>query len=147
MRGSDFRALPSEAQEDIRRKAVQAVWDGNTQIEAAKLFGVTRQAVGGWMCLHRESGVTALRAKQRGRPPGKALKPWQCAQIAKTVLDRHPDQLKLPFYLWTREAVGQLIEQRVGWRISVWTVGRYLADWGFTRQKRVKRACGQHTTA
>ena len=147
MRESDFRSLPPEAQEDIRRKTVRAVLSGNTQVEAAKLFGVTRQAVGAWMCLHRESGVTALRAKQRGRPPGKVLKPWQCAQIAKTVLDRHPDQLKLPFYLWTREAVGQLIEQRFGWRISVWTVGRYLADWGFTPQKPVKRAFEQDPEA
>jgi transposase len=31
--------------------------------------------------------------------------------------------MKLPFYLWTREAVAQLIEQRFGIQLSVWTVG------------------------
>lgn len=51
-----------------------------------------------------------------------------------------PDQLKLPFYLWTREAVGRLIEDRVGIQLSVWTVGRYLAQWGFTPQKPARRA-------
>src|SRR4030065_79375 len=58
----------------------------------------------------------------------------------RAVTDRPPDQLKLPFYLWTREAVGRLIEDRFGIRLSVWTVGRYLAQWGFTPQKPARRA-------
>jgi hypothetical protein len=36
--------------------------------------------------------------------------------------------------------VGRLIEDRVGIRLSVWTVGRYLAQWGFTPQKPARRA-------
>jgi transposase len=36
--------------------------------------------------------------------------------------------------------VGQLIERRFGIRLSIWTVGRYLARWGFTPQKPVRRA-------
>jgi DDE superfamily endonuclease/Winged helix-turn helix len=48
--------------------------------------------------------------------------------------------LKLPFSLWTREAVGRLIEDRFGIQLSVWTVGRYLAQWGFTPQKPARRA-------
>lgn len=34
----------------------------------------------------------------------------------------------------------RLIEDRVGIRLSVWTVGRYLAQWGFTPQKPARRA-------
>jgi len=140
MINKDFRALAPEAQEDLRRKVVRAVRGGMLQKEAARLFGVTPQAVCGWMRLRREGGATALRARRRGRPPGKRLANWQAAQIAKLVVDRLPDQLKLPFYLWTREAVGELIAQRFGLKLSVWTVGRYLADWGFTPQRPVKRA-------
>ena len=113
---------------------------GLHQKRAAKLFGVTPQAVCGWMRLQRQGGAAALRAQRRGRPAGKRLANWQAAQIAKLVVDRLPDQLKLPFYLWTREAVGQLITQRFGFKLSVWTVGRYLADWGYTPQRPVKRA-------
>ena len=47
---------------------------------------------------------------------------------------------RLPFFLWTREAVGRLIEKRYGARLSVWTVGRYLKEWGFTPQKPIRRA-------
>jgi transposase len=61
--------------------------------------------------------------------------------------DRCPDQLHLPFALWTREAVGQLIAQRYGIGLSVWTVGRYLAKWGFTPQKPLRRAYEQDPAA
>jgi transposase len=60
--------------------------------------------------------------------------------VVRLITDRCPDQLKLPFFLWTREAVRDLIEQRFGIRLSVWTVGRYLQRWGFTPQKPLRRA-------
>jgi transposase len=63
------------------------------------------------------------------------------------VVNHYPEQLRLPFYLWTREAVGQLIEQRFGIGLSVWTVGRYLGRWGFTPQKPVRRAYEQDPEA
>ena len=140
MKTKDARSLPAVAQEDLRRKVIKSVLNGKKQVEAAELFGVTRQAVGKWLKAYREGGFRALKAKRQGRPRGGSLLPWQSAQIAKTVIDRCPDQLKLPFYLWTREAVGQLIESRFGIRLSVWTVGRYLARWRFTPQKPVRKA-------
>jgi transposase len=140
MKTKDARALPPIAQEDLRRKVIKLVLSGTKQVEAAGLFGVTRQAIGKWVKAYREGGSKAIRAKRQGRPRGGSLLPWQSAQIAKTVIDRYPDQLKLPFYLWTREAVSQLIERRFGIRLSVWTVGRYLARWNFTPQKPVRQA-------
>ncbi len=58
----------------------------------------------------------------------------------RLMTDRCPDQVKLPFALWTREAVRDLIAQRWGMWLSVWTVGRYLRRWGFTPQKPLRRA-------
>jgi transposase len=136
----DARSLPAVSQEDLRCKAVKAVRDGTKQVEVAKILGITRQAVGKWVKAHRKGGAKALRAKPKGRPKGGALFPRQAAQITKAIVDRCPEQLKLPFYLWTREAVAQLIERRFGIRLSIWTVGRYLARWGFTPQKPVRRA-------
>jgi len=60
--------------------------------------------------------------------------------VVRLIEDRCPDQLRLPFALWTREAVQQLIARRFGIRVSVWTVGRYLARWGLTPQKPLRRA-------
>lgn len=140
MKIKDARSLPAVAQEDLRRKAVKAVLGGMKQVEAAKVLGVTRQAIGKWLKAYRQGGLKTLKTKRQGRPRGGSLLGWQSAQIAKSVVDRCPDQLKMPFYLWTREAVGQLIERRFGVRLSVWTVGRYLARWGFTPQKPMRRA-------
>jgi len=140
MKTRDARSLPSVAQEDLRRKAIKAVLDGRKQSDVADMFGVTRQAVGKWVKAYRTNGTKALKAKPKGRPKGGALLPWQAALTARMVVDRHPEQLKLPFCLWTREAVAQLIERKFGLQLSIWTVGRYLKRWGFTPQKPVRRA-------
>lgn len=145
MKRRDARSLSPEAQEAIRQKAVKAVLDGKKQVEVAQIFGVTRHAVGKWIAAHRTEGVEALAAKRRGRPAGGSLKPWQAEKVSKTIQDRLPDQLKLPFYLWTREAVAQLIAKKFDIELSVWTVGRYLAQWGFTPQKPVRRAFEQNS--
>ncbi|MGH7563451.1 MAG: IS630 family transposase [Gemmatimonadota bacterium] len=148
MAPKDARSLSAEAQQALRRRAVRAVRAGKSQLEVAELFGVTRQAVGRWMKSYREAGSAGLAARRQGRPPGATrLEPWQAAQIARAIKDRTPEQLKLPFYLWTREAVAELIERRFGVRLSVWTVGRYLQRWGFTPQKPLRRAFEQDPVA
>jgi len=140
MKNKDARSLPSAAQEQLRRRAVQAVRDGITQLEAARIFGVTRQTIGVWVKKAGNKSLDVLAAKPQGRPKGKTLPPRQATVIAQAISNKPPDQLRLPFYLWTREAVGRLIEKRYGVRLSVWTVGRYLREWGFTPQKPIRRA-------
>ena len=98
MAAKDSRSLSPIAQEDLRGKAVRAIAGGMTQEEAAKLFGVTRQAIIKWLKKYREGGERALRARRRGRPKRGSLEPWQAAQIVRAIEDRCPDQLKLPFF-------------------------------------------------
>jgi transposase len=105
MRTTDARSLSSGAQEDLRRKAVAAVRAGQSKSEAARLFGVARQTAHTWMNAYHAGGAAGLRGRRRGRRPGKRLNGQQAALIRRRIRDRHPDQLKLPFYLWTREAV------------------------------------------
>jgi len=147
MKIKDARSLPAIAQEDLRRKVVKAVEEGMTQVEAAALFGVTRQTIGKWITLYRTTGSRGLKAHRQGRPKGRSLAPWQAAQTVRAITDRCPDQMKLPFYLWTREAVAQLIAERYGVVLSVWTIGRYLRQWGFTPQKPLRRAFEQDPQA
>jgi transposase len=140
----DARSISPSAQEHLRQLAVKAVLDGKKQKAVAQFFAVTPQTISKWVKAYRQGGQVALKSKQKGRPQGGKLKPWQAAQIAKTVIDHHPEQLKLPFYLWTREAVALLIKRRFGIQLSVWTVGRYLKRWGFTPQKPARRAWEQN---
>jgi len=46
--------------------------------------------------------------------------------------------LKLPFALWTRDAVRQLIVDKYGLKIAIRTIGEYLKRWGFTPQKPIR---------
>jgi len=129
-------------------KAVQAIRRGMSQAEAARVFGVSRQAIRNWLDRFEQGGVRALKARKRGRPPeGKQLRPWQAATVVRLIGERPPEQLRLPFYLWTRQAVADLIERRFGVRLSRWTVGRYLNSWGFTPQKPARRAFEQDPKA
>jgi len=143
----DARSLPAQAQEDLRRRVVKAVRGGLSQAEAARLFGVSRYAVHLWVRRHRAGGPGALRARRRGRPPEPRLRPKEAREAARLITDRCPDQLKLPFALWTREAVQRLLAERFGLELSVWTVGRYLRRWGFTPQKPLRRAYEQDPAA
>ena len=136
----DARSLSGSAQEALRVRVVKAVLAGMSQTRAAEVFSVSRRSVNTWVRAFRESGDSALRSKKRGRPLGGALKGWQSAWVVRKVIGKRPEQLRLPFYLWTREAVGQLIEKRFGIVVSIWTIGRYLKRWGFTPQKPVRRA-------
>ena len=143
----DMRYMSPRAQDGLRVRVIRAVRAGMSQAEAARMFGVSRQSVNAWDQCQRAKGLTALRAQPRGRPRILHLKPYQAATVARLITDRCPDQLKLPFMLWTREAVQDLIQQRFGTRLSIWTVGRYLARWGFTPQKPVRHAYEQDPAA
>jgi transposase len=137
----DARSWDTNTQETMRRQAVSAVLAGMPQVTAAKTFGVTRQAVGKWMVAHRKGGTKALRARAKGRPrTGGKITAELARPIIRAITDHCPDQLKLPFVLWTRAAVCQLIRQRYGITLSVSTMGRLLRRWGFTPQKPVRRA-------
>jgi transposase len=132
----DARSLTPDAQAVVRRRAVKAVEDGMSQLDTAKVFGVTRQAVGRWVKAWRGGGAAALAARKRG-PKGERGKlwGWQAGVICNLIRDKHPEQLKLPFALWTSEAVRHLIGRRLGVVVSARSVRRYLAGWGFTPQK------------
>ena len=58
-----------------------------------------------------------------------------------------PDQLKLPFALWSRRAVQDLVRRRWSIELPIRTVGDYLKRWGFTPQKPLKRDYGQNAKA
>ena len=122
---------------------------GKSRIEAAAVVGVNRRFVGEWVKSFETSGESGLAGGRRGRRPGeqKALNRPQEAMIRRLIAERCPDQSKLPFALWSREAVGQLIAQRTGIRLSLTAIGSYLAAWNLTPQKPVRCATERNEVA
>lgn len=147
MKKHDGRKLSPEAQETLRVRVVEAILDGMKQEEAAEIFKVARSSINNWMARYRKGGRAGLRRRKRGPKGGSALEPWQAAQTVKAITGRCPDQLKLPFSLWTREAVMELMARKFGVEVSVWTAGRYLKRWGLTPQKPLRRAFEQDSEA
>ena len=144
----DARKLAAPALQLLRDQVVRAVDGGMSQTAAAQTFGASLRAVQKWMALARTGTPDALALKTRGRRPGGgALTATQMRQIRRLVVNKMPDQLALPFYLWTREAVRQLIAQRTGVRVAINTVGQYLRAWGLTPQKPVRRAYERNDAA
>jgi transposase len=149
MADEDTRSLPAAAQAALRNRAVRAVLDGMTQAEAARVFGVHHNAVNRWIKRYREGGWAGLSERRRGRRPGEqpALSELQQQEIIALVRDATPDQLGLAGFLWTREAVSELISQRYGRWLARTTVGGYLRGWGFSPQRPQRRALEQNPAA
>jgi transposase len=146
----DFRKQARAARTELRRTAVRMVQAGHTRIEAAAAVGVNRHSVGGWVTAAARSGEGVLVGGRPGRRPDeqKALSLEQEIRIKRLITDNCPDQLGLPFALWTREAVGLLIERETGVRLSSrTTIGDYLRDWRFTPQRPQKRATERREAA
>lgn len=132
---------PSELHER-RKQAIAMYRKGMTRTAIAPLVGAHRNTVGQWIAQWQRGGAKALRPDQPGRPTGsgRRLSVEQEAAIRRGITDRCPDQLKLPFALWTRQAVREYVAGQFGIDLPIRTVGWYLKRWGFTPQKPVRRA-------
>jgi transposase len=149
MTDEDTRSLPAAAQAALRNRAIRAVLDGMTQAEAARVFGVHRNAVNQWVKRYRRGGWDGLAERRRGRRPGEqpALFERQQQEVMALVRDATPDQLGLAGFLWTRDAVAELIARRYGLGLARTTVGGYLRGWGFSPQRPQWRALEQNPAA
>jgi transposase len=98
---------------------------------------------------YEAGGMAALKPAIRGKKlgTGRSLSRDQEQAICRTICDKRPEQLKMEFALWSRAAVGQLIEQECGIKLHVRSVGKYLARWGFTPPKPIKKAYEQRPEA
>lgn len=133
-----------EAQETKRHLVVDFLKKkkGSHQ-QAAEIFDLSKSAVDKIWTRYKQSGKRGLISRKRGVCEGKKISGKQAAEVRNLIKDKMPDQLKLPFGLWTREAVQQLIADRYGIELSRWQVGRYLKTWGYTPQKPIQKAFEQ----
>ena len=114
-----------------------------THQEAADIFELSKSAVDKIWTRYCQKGSKGMVSKKRGVQGGKKINGKQSAEIRMLIKDKLPDQLKLSYGLWTREAVQQLILDRFGIELSRWQVGRYLKSWGYTPQKPISKAFEQ----
>ncbi len=94
---------------------------------------------------YNDEGIVGIKPNKRGRRTGekRVLTATQEKEIMATIVDKNPDQLKLPGCMWTRKNISQMIKRRYGIEIKLSTLGYYLSRWGFSVQRPVKRAYKQ----
>jgi transposase len=114
---------------------------GKKTKDIAACLGITTRRVAIMWNEHKTTG-TVKEAKTNGRKYGecKILSKAQESEIRKTLIDKRPDQLKLSFMLWTRQAVCLLIKQRYNIEITPRVMSNYLKSWGMTCQRPTKKA-------
>jgi len=146
MEKQDARKLNHRALTDLRRRAVAAVQSGQSPEFVARVFGVSRSVIYGWLSLYRHGGWGALdTSKRRGRPrklDGPALR-W----IYDTVTTKNPLQLKFAFALWTTSMIATLIEMKFEVCLNRTSVCRLLNHLGLIAQRPMLRAYEQDPVA
>jgi transposase len=149
MKNKDGRKLTQETQEELRMRSVKLVLLGRTHEEVSEVMGFRRQVITKWYGKYKEGGFKALKKQTRGRRLGgnRRLSMSQESRTKQLIKDKTPDQLKLGFALWSRQAVSEVIEQEFGIKLPIRTMGEYLKRWGYTPQKPLKKAYEQQTKA
>jgi transposase len=148
--GQSFQTSLSEAAlNERRRRAVKMHLGGATIAATADQCELAERTVWAAVKSYRQGGWPAVWVRHGHRPQGsgRALSPEQEREIRRLIRDHVPDQLKMNYALWTRQAVGELIERRYGIRLAVRAVGEYLKRWGFTPQRPLKKAYEQSPAA
>src|ERR687890_964120 len=145
MKHADMRKLPAAAQEERRRQVIGLRQAGMTYEAIAAQVGLSATGVFDICKRFAGRGAAGLKTGPRGPEPGhgRFLDAGQEAAVRDLVRRHTPDELALPFALWSRPAARELIWQRLRVRLAVRTMGTYLARWGFTAQKPLRRACEQ----
>jgi len=145
----DTRKKSQEVQRELRRQIVRLKKKGMTNKEVSEALEVSGRHV--WMTWskYRKDGQQAIVLGVRGRQAGekRTLSFEHEKELKKLLVDKTPDQLRLSFALWTRQAVQEVIKERYGIEMPIRTVGEYLKRWGFTPQKPAKRAYEQNSKA
>ena len=70
----------------------------------------------------------------------RKLTPEQMRWVARTVRDETPQQLKLPYALWTLSLIQELIERHLGKKLSRASVHNLMKTQGFSAQKPLYQA-------
>ena len=139
MKRQDARKLSHDKLTELRRRAVTAIQNGESPKDVARVMGVNRITVYGWLSLYRNGGWDNLDAKKRGGRKPK-LDAMALRWIYQIVTLGNPNQLKMPFVLWSAKLLAAAIEKKFGIKLSKASVCRLLHQLGLSPQRPLWRA-------
>jgi transposase len=116
-----------------RIRAVQAVQEGSTTAEVARVLGVSQRAVRGWVAAARDNGQEALQAI-----PHPGAKPKLDKNQERQVLSwfkRSPTEFGFETELWSAPRIARLIQERFGVQFHPRYINEWLTKRDITPQK------------
>lgn len=125
----------------IRKQIVNLRLKGMSKAKTAEALSVSESHVSGTWGRYKKYGIKGIALKIRGRSIGekRRLTPIQEKEIQKIIIDKCPEQLKLPGFLWDRKNICSLVKDKYDIDMPKSTIGVYLKRWGFTPQRPIKR--------
>jgi transposase len=149
MKKTDGHQVARESLNERRRFAVRLCLQGFTQVEAAALSHLSRGTVIRAMKAFHRGGWSAVDVKPAGRPvgSGRILSPLQEETMQRLIREHTPDELHLPYALWSSQAVRELVEGHCDVQLAARSMRKYLQRWGFTPQRPLKKAYEQSPEA
>ena len=141
----DARKLNAETKYELRKQVIRLKEKGMRGQEISELVGLGIVQVSRIWQKYLVHGANSLKPKKQGRPTGsnRLLSETQENEVRKVITDNTPEQLHLPFALWTREGLQMYLHDKYGTRVALRTISEYLKRWGFTAQTPVKKAYAQ----
>ncbi|UUM12061.1 IS630 family transposase [Clostridiaceae bacterium HFYG-1003] len=137
--------LSPEEQYQIRKNIIRLSEKGKSNEEIAEILDVSLRHVQNTKKQYKEGGIAGIKPQKRGRREGakRTLTPAQEKEIQQILVDKTPDQLKFKDCMWSRKTIAELIYEKYKISLPVSTLGVYLARWGFSVQRPMKRAYKQ----
>jgi transposase len=145
-RTNDGRKLTSSEKEALRKRAVQQIEGGESPETVADTYGINRRTVYRWLERYHHGGVEGLGTQPKPGRPTKFTAD-DLRWLSRTIRASDPRQFQLPFALWTRRIVRDLLRRERGVRVSDVTVGRALRKLGLSPQRPLRRAWQQSPEA
>lgn len=142
----DSRRISQEALYERRLQYVRLRTSGMSNNQAAAVVGLRPETGSRMWKKYKEQGLSGLKPGRRGLRKGsnRLLSPEQEEDLQEVLKTHTPDELQLPYSLWSREAVKRLIHERYGIEVALRTMTLFFQRWGFTYQRPAKRAYRQN---
>ena len=151
MKTTDMRKLSKQSRLKLKQIAVEAVLSMPTKniSKVAKQYKLHRETLSIWVNLYKKNGKKALAKDTRGakKYQNTALTKSEENWIRKVIINKYPEQLQLPFMLWNRQSVRDLIKRKYHKKLSLTTISRLLTKWNMTPQKPAFKSYKQQPKA
>jgi len=141
----DLRKLNKEELVELRKLVVCLKEKGCSGKEIERRARVRSNRASEIWRKYLDGGYEGLAPGTRGRKPGEKalLAAPHAREIRRMMIDNTPDQLGMPYSLWTRQVASDFIKREYGVRLSLRCVTNYFQRWGFVSRTPVKAPdCG-----